>query len=1125
MENNTTCAERNILKRVKLDIDQLIITNASLQDEHLVKYVMSTVYHDLKNLIEDDIAQSDLAGKAMQIICQGLGNGYKKSIHQSIERHEFWQVFHKTFSFIFENTCRINYALTENNGKTFKSMCFLMNCLKPSQGKTHQIVQKCLFTDHFIEMFRKCLILVSEDSSLTIRCIVLKETLHCFCLHISSQMREQIQSQIFEPCLRCLLSKLYIESFDHLDKESAVFFTETCPSYTSTYCINQYEQIATQLHEPFLKHWPYIYQKWFPALLHDQSEKLEIRNYKRTSNAFIRYLEILTICASIKTPRDQFPNSIIKDLLDIIISSTKIETDKNGQKLFSITDKSHTYMVLVLLYNLSLNTRLASVLKDIMQDDKAKRDYNETILFLCRYKDRTQDETNVEKKKRNEEKIQFLAKNLFALTIDNIDNLQQPEDLASKYAIYLTNMVENSTQTHCGIHLRSLLQAMRIIIQNRHMRNGLVKESGLPSLTKSACHEKFDGETIQQLALDLIWTTSFDSKAAKSCKIDKKFVEKLKFFLQSNIPEIKSSADGILWRVEGEADFQLRKASERGTSVDHDANLAMNIEEDHTQVYVWVEINGMRLSKLRESLTREELEQIQEKRIKEENIEKQNVPRYDYDIMISYSHDNADMCHLIHECLIKTGKYQVWIDKNKMYGSLMERMAEAIEQSETILICASSEYKTSQACRSEAEYAYKKKRRMIFIKVEQKYTPNGWLGLLFGNTYYTDFIKSDFSKAFKDLYEQLHRHRKDTNPDYSILDKILTREVLDKASDIVQKMKEKKQQTTGSPSSNTSSCVPVISNTVNTSNTNTDSITDTKNSNTPEKPTNRLNTPLVIEETLANLSTDSKFTIKDSKVHIDKNSSKLMNKPSETVDHALKPESSPRSAKTTSRSSNNNPVVFGIYPKRALPPIVSPRTPASFSKICDNTPTYSKLSQPIDHSDIPMNISRSENHDDSDSISSYLNVGTDIDDISSVDNILNLSPMSTSLNEDYESDFESEQETNSEDDTFSDETEDCYQKKTVDQWSQREVLKFLLEKKLTSVLQLFGNDTINGQRLQELYSIIIPKSTESLNKLRDMLNSSQTITMPADDLERFQEELKKLIPKTSCNESVVCEIM
>ncbi|CAF1395706.1 unnamed protein product [Adineta ricciae] len=107
------------------------------------------------------------------------------------------------------------------------------------------------------------------------------------------------------------------------------------------------------------------------------------------------------------------------------------------------------------------------------------------------------------------------AKNLFALIIDNIVDLQQPEDLASKYTTYLSNMVRNSTQTHGGIHLRTLLQAMKVITQNRHMRNGLIDQDGLPSLTKSACVDEFDRETIQQLALDLIWTISFNSKAAK----------------------------------------------------------------------------------------------------------------------------------------------------------------------------------------------------------------------------------------------------------------------------------------------------------------------------------------------------------------------------------------------------------------------------------------------------------------------------------------------------------------------------------------------------------------------------------------------------------------------------------
>ncbi|CAF1025317.1 unnamed protein product [Adineta ricciae] len=1103
MENSTTRADRDILKKVKLDIDQLTITNAALQDEYVVTYVMSTVHHDLQNVIENGIAQSDLAQKVMQIICQGLANGYRKSIHPSIERHEFWQIFHSTFLFILENTCHSSdYTLTENNTKTFKSMCLLLNSLKSSQNKTHPVIHKCLFTDRIIEMFRKCLILVSNDSSLMIRCIVLKEILHCFCLNISSHMREQIQSQILEPCLRCLLSKLYIESFDHLDKEYAVFFTETCPLYISTYCTNQDEQIAIKLYEPFLKYWSCIYRKSFSSSSDCQLEKFEIRNYKYNSNAFIRYLEILIICATFKSTREQFPNDIIKDLLDIIVSLTEVHIDKSGQSLFSIKHKSQVYIVLVLLYNLTLSTRLVSILKDLAESNNGKEKYNETLIFLCKYKDRSQDEANVEKKRRYEEKIQFLAKNLFALIIDNIDDLQQPGDLASKYATYLSSMVENSTQIHGGIHLRTLLQAMQVITQNRHMRNALIDQNGLPSLTKSACVEEFDRDTIQQLALDLIWTISFNSKAAKFWKIDKRFIAKLKSLLQSNKPELKFSADGILWRLEGEEEFQLKKAQERGVSVDRNTNLSNSIEEDRTRVWVTIETNGMKLEKLHANLKPEELEQLEEKRIKNENVERKNAPVNVHSIMISYSHENADMCHLIHECLVKTKKYEVWIDKEKMYGSLMERMAEAIEQSETILICASGTYKTSQACQSEAEYAYKKKRRMIFVKVEPKYTPNGWLGLLFANNHYIDFIKNDFSKAFRDLYEQLHRHRNNEIPDHSILDQILTRDVLDKAADIVQKMKEKNQQTTAPPSSNINSSIPVISNVNNA--------TYIDNLNTPGELTNRSSTPVVPDKISPTFSDDSKLTIKGVKVHINKKVSNPMHISSTPISPVLRPETPPRSERTSDRLRNSTPVPNSINPKNVLPPIVSARSSASSHKMHDSIHADSKSSQSMDHSN---------NHDEPILILSDANLKSDNNDY------ISLSPLSISSNRDYEYDFLSDIETDSEDDTSSCVIEQSREEKAVDQWSQQDVLKFLLEKKLTSILKLFGNDTINGNRLLELYSVITPKSVQSLNKLRDILNSSQTITIPVDDLERFQEELRKVIPKTSCDESVFCDIM
>ncbi|CAF3538082.1 unnamed protein product, partial [Rotaria socialis] len=64
----------------------------------------------------------------------------------------------------------------------------------------------------------------------------------------------------------------------------------------------------------------------------------------------------------------------------------------------------------------------------------------------------------------------------------------------------------------------------------------------------------------------------------------------------------------------------------------------------------------------------------------------------DFDIMISYSHKEKVLCKQIYEELIKAG-YRVWIDFDQMHGNVMDAMAQAIEQSNTVIMCMSEQYR------------------------------------------------------------------------------------------------------------------------------------------------------------------------------------------------------------------------------------------------------------------------------------------------------------------------------------------------------------------------------------------------------------------------------------------------
>eukprot|EP00051_Salpingoeca_urceolata_P035300 m.29077 g.29077 ORF g.29077 m.29077 type:complete len:818 (-) comp9044_c0_seq1:266-2719(-) len=101
-------------------------------------------------------------------------------------------------------------------------------------------------------------------------------------------------------------------------------------------------------------------------------------------------------------------------------------------------------------------------------------------------------------------------------------------------------------------------------------------------------------------------------------------------------------------------------------------------------------------------------------------------------VMISYCwNDQA----VVRDINAKIGAYGIntWIDVEQMQGSTLSAMSAAVEQASVILVCVSSSYQESRACRSEAEYAYVCQKRIVPLKVEEGFVPTGWLGILIGS--------------------------------------------------------------------------------------------------------------------------------------------------------------------------------------------------------------------------------------------------------------------------------------------------------------------------------------------------------------------------------------------------------
>jgi hypothetical protein len=84
----------------------------------------------------------------------------------------------------------------------------------------------------------------------------------------------------------------------------------------------------------------------------------------------------------------------------------------------------------------------------------------------------------------------------------------------------------------------------------------------------------------------------------------------------------------------------------------------------------------------------------------------------------------------------------------------MDAMAQAIEQSQTVIICMSEDYRKSNCCRAEAHYAFQRQRKTVPVLLQKHYKPEGWLLFLIEQLLYVDFTKYEFRRAIEILLKE-----------------------------------------------------------------------------------------------------------------------------------------------------------------------------------------------------------------------------------------------------------------------------------------------------------------------------------------------------------------------------------
>ena len=111
------------------------------------------------------------------------------------------------------------------------------------------------------------------------------------------------------------------------------------------------------------------------------------------------------------------------------------------------------------------------------------------------------------------------------------------------------------------------------------------------------------------------------------------------------------------------------------------------------------------------------------------------IPKFslssDSEIYISYCNQDQHGALSIREKLQKVGK-RGRVLSNFLDSRELQRQAEAVEDASIVLCCLSNDFIDNKFCELEVQYAYRLKKKMVFMQMQENYKPKGWIGMVIG---------------------------------------------------------------------------------------------------------------------------------------------------------------------------------------------------------------------------------------------------------------------------------------------------------------------------------------------------------------------------------------------------------
>ena len=295
----------------------------------------------------------------------------------------------------------------------------------------------------------------------------------------------------------------------------------------------------------------------------------------------------------------------------------------------------------------------------------------------------------------------------FAADLDENSEIVQATESNIQFIIQnlLQQAIDSDTRRNkYGYTAEELTESVTRLAKNYNNAVQMIK-LGIVQIASNNLQDNVN-ESEVKWTLRLLWSLSFLAEAQSEIKSNDELISSISVFSNHKNPEFFNPAKGILWELELIKSVEKDKNSEESI---FGASEILSNSETH--------------------------------------------------IMISYCWAQQPVALQIFDRLKKNGK-KVWIDVEKMEGDSLEKMAEAVEKSQVVICCFSEDYSNSQACRSEATYAYKQKKKMVFAKVQPDFEPKGWLGLILGaEIYYQLFDDCEFEKYFSKLMKFIEGKR------------------------------------------------------------------------------------------------------------------------------------------------------------------------------------------------------------------------------------------------------------------------------------------------------------------------------------------------------------------------------